>query len=140
MRKIQPLWRQPDETELVLAEDGWLHTGDIGALDAQGFLKILDRKKDMINVSGFKVFPNEVEDIIARHPGVLEAAVIGVTESQTGQGVRLFVVKRDPALNAAEIKRFARENLAAYKVPKIIVFVDALPKSNIGKIIRKDLK
>jgi long-chain acyl-CoA synthetase len=137
---MQGYWRRPDETKLVLTQDGWLHTGDIGALDAQGFLKILDRKKDMINVSGFKVFPNEVEDIIARHPGVLEAAVIGVTDSQTGQGVKLFVVKRDPALNAAEIKRFARENLAAYKVPKIIVFVDALPKSNIGKIIRKDLK
>ena len=137
---MQGYWRQPDETKLVLTEDGWLHTGDIGALDAQGFLKILDRKKDMINVSGFKVFPNEVEDIIARHPGVLEAAVIGVTDPQTGQGVKLFVVKRDPALDAAEIKKFARENLAAYKVPKIIVFIDALPKSNVGKIIRKDLK
>jgi len=137
---MQGYWRRPDETRLVLTEDGWLHTGDIGALDAQGFLKILDRKKDMINVSGFKVFPNEVEDIIVRHPGVLEAAVIGVTDPQTGQGVKLFVVKRDPALDAAEIKIFARENLAAYKVPKIIVFVDALPKSNVGKIIRKDLK
>jgi long-chain acyl-CoA synthetase len=137
---MQGYWRQPDETRLVLAQDGWLRTGDIGALDAQGFLKILDRKKDMINVSGFKVFPNEVEDIIARHPRVLEAAVIGVTDPQTGQGVKLFVVKRDPALDAAEIKEFARENLAAYKVPKIIVFVDALPKSNVGKIVRKDLK
>jgi long-chain acyl-CoA synthetase len=137
---MQGYWRRPDETKLVLTEGGWLHTGDIGALDAQGFLKILDRKKDMINVSGFKVFPNEVEDIIAGHPGVLEAAVIGVTDPQTGQGVKLFVVKRDPALDVAEIKKFARENLAAYKVPKIIVFVDALPKSNVGKIIRKDLK
>jgi long-chain acyl-CoA synthetase len=137
---MQGYWRRPDETKLVLTEGGWLHTGDIGALDPEGFLKILDRKKDMINVSGFKVFPNEVEDIIARHPGVLEAAVIGVSDPQTGQGVKLFVVKRDPALEAAEITKFARENLAAYKVPKTIVFVDALPKSNVGKIIRKDLK
>ena len=137
---MQGYWQRPDETKLVLTEGGWLHTGDIGAFDAEGFLKILDRKKDMINVSGFKVFPNEVEDVIARHPGVLEAAVIGVSDPQTGQGVKLFVVKRDPALEAAEITKFARESLAAYKIPKTIVFVDALPKSNVGKIIRKDLK
>jgi long-chain acyl-CoA synthetase len=137
---MQGYWQRPDETKLVLGVDGWLRTGDIGALDAQGFLRILDRKKDMINVSGFKVFPNEVEDVIAGHPGVLEAAVIGIADPQTGQGVKLFVVKRDPELAAAEITKFARENLAAYKVPKTIVFVDALPKSNVGKIIRKDLK
>jgi long-chain acyl-CoA synthetase len=137
---MQGYWQRPDETKLVLTEGGWLHTGDIGSFDAEGFLKILDRKKDMINVSGFKVFPNEVEDVIARHPGVLEAAVIGVSDPQTGQGVKLFVVKRDPALEAAEITKFARESLAAYKIPKTIVFVDALPKSNVGKIIRKDLK
>ncbi len=137
---MQGYWRRPDETKLVLTADGWLHTGDIGSLDAQGFLKILDRKKDMINVSGFKVFPNEVEDVISRHPGVVEAAVIGVADPQTGQGVKLFAVKRDPALTAAELTKFARESLAAYKVPKTIVFVDTLPKSNVGKIIRKDLK
>ena len=137
---MQGYWQRPDETKLVLTEGGWLHTGDIGSFDAEGFLKILDRKKDMINVSGFKVFPNEVEDVIARHPGVLEAAVIGISDPQTGQGVKLFVVKRDPALEAAEITKFARESLAAYKIPKTIVFVDALPKSNVGKIIRKDLK
>ena len=133
-------WQRPDETKLVLTEGGWLHTGDIGAFDAQGYLKILDRKKDMVNVSGFKVFPNEVEDIIAQHPGVLEAAVIGVADPHTGQAVKLFVVKRDAALNEAELTKFAREQLAGYKVPKVIVFVDSLPKSNIGKIIRKDLK
>jgi long-chain acyl-CoA synthetase len=137
---MQGYWRRPDETNLVLTADGWLHTGDIGSLDAEGFLKILDRKKDMINVSGFKVFPNEVEDIISRHPGVVEAAVIGVADPQTGQGVKLFVVKRDPALTAAELTKFARESLAAYKVPKTIVFADSLPKSNVGKIIRKDLR
>ena len=137
---MQGYWQRPDETRLVLGEDGWLHTGDIGAFDAQGFLRILDRKKDMVNVSGFKVFPNEVEDVIAQHPGVLEAAVIGVADPNTGQGVKLFVVKRDPAVTADDLTKFARERLAGYKVPKTIVFVDSLPKSNVGKIIRKDLK
>ena len=137
---MQGYWQRPDETKLVLGADGWLHTGDIGALDAQGFLKILDRKKDMVNVSGFKVFPNEVEDVVVQHPGVLEAAVIGVADPHTGQSVKLFVVKRDPAVTEAELTAFARERLAAYKVPKVIVFVDSLPKSNVGKIIRKDLR
>jgi len=133
-------WHRHEESKLVLTEDGWLHTGDIGAFDDEGFLKILDRKKDMVNVSGFKVFPNEVEDVMAQHPGVLEAAVIGVADPHTGQSVKLFVVKRDPALTEADLTKFARERLAAYKVPKVIVFVDSLPKSNVGKIIRKDLK
>jgi long-chain acyl-CoA synthetase len=133
-------WQRPDESGFVLTPGGWLHTGDIGAFDAEGFLKILDRKKDMVNVSGFKVFPNEVEEVIAQHPGVLEAAVIGVADPHTGQGVKLFVVRRDPALIEADLTKFARERLAAYKVPKVIVFVDSLPKSNVGKIIRRDLK
>jgi long-chain acyl-CoA synthetase len=137
---MQGYWHRADESKLVLTDGGWLHTGDIGAFDAEGFLKILDRKKDMVNVSGFKVFPNEVEDVMAQHPGVLEAAVIGVADPHTGQGVKLFVVKRDPAVTEADLTKFARERLAAYKVPKVIVFVDSLPKSNVGKIIRKDLK
>ncbi len=137
---MEGYWQRPDESKLVLTGGGWLHTGDIGAFDPQGYLKILDRKKDMVNVSGFKVFPNEVEDVIAQHPGVLEAAVIGVADPHTGQGVKLFVVKRDAALTEAELTKFARERLAGYKVPKVIVFVDSLPKSNVGKIIRKDLK
>jgi long-chain acyl-CoA synthetase len=137
---MQGYWQRPDETTLVLNADGWLHTGDIGAFDNEGFLKILDRKKDMVNVSGFKVFPNEVEDVMARHPGVLEAAVIGIPDPNTGQAVKLFVVKRDPALTEADLKAYAREQLAGYKVPKVVVFVDSLPKSNIGKIIRKDLR
>jgi long-chain acyl-CoA synthetase len=137
---MQGYWQRPEETKLVLTADGWLHTGDIGEFDPQGFLKILDRKKDMVNVSGFKVFPNEVEDVMAQHPGVLEAAVIGVIDEHTGQAVKLFVVKRDAALTAAELIKFARERLAGYKVPKVIEFVDSLPKSNIGKIVRKDLK
>ncbi len=137
---MQGYWQRPDESKLVLTADGWLDTGDIGAFDSEGFLKILDRKKDMVNVSGFKVFPNEVEDVMAQHPGVLEAAVIGVPDAATGQAVKLFVVKRDPAVTEAELKKFARERLAGYKVPKTIVFADSLPKSNVGKIIRKDLK
>jgi len=137
---MQGYWHRHEETKLVLTEDGWLHTGDIGALDPQGFLKILDRKKDMVNVSGFKVFPNEVEDVIAQHPGVLEAAVVGVPDQHAGQAVKLFVVKRDPELTTTDLTQFSRERLAGYKVPKVIEFVDSLPKSNIGKIIRKDLK
>jgi long-chain acyl-CoA synthetase len=132
-------WRRPDETAHVLTSDGWLKTGDIGALDPAGFLRLLDRKKDMINVSGFKVFPNEVEDIAMLDPGVLEAAVIGVPDLRTGQAVKLFVVKRDPALTKADLDKFLHERLAGYKRPTTIEFRDELPKSNIGKILRKDL-
>jgi long-chain acyl-CoA synthetase len=132
-------WQRPDETALVLTADGWLKTGDIGAFDSEGFLRLLDRKKDMINVSGFKVFPNEVEDVVMLHPGVLEAAVIGVPDLRTGQGVKLFVVKRDPALTKADLSDFLHSRLAAYKRPTTIEFRDQLPKSNIGKILRKEL-
>ncbi len=132
-------WQRPDETVLVLTADGWLKTGDIGAFDAEGFLRLLDRKKDMINVSGFKVFPNEVEDIAMLDPGVLEAAVIGVPDLRTGQAVKLFVVKRDPALTKADLSKFLHDRLVAYKRPTIIEFRDELPKSNIGKILRKEL-
>jgi len=132
-------WRRPDETAAVLTADGWLKTGDIGMLDAQGYLKLLDRKKDMVIVSGFKVFPNEVEDIAAQHPNVREAAVIGVPDERTGQAVKLFVVKGDAALTDGDLRAFLRERLVNYKVPHVIVFRDALPKSNIGKILRKEL-
>ncbi len=132
-------WQRPDETAHVLTADGWLKTGDIGAFDAEGFLTLLDRKKDMINVSGFKVFPNEVEDVAMLDPGVLEAAVIGVPDLRTGQGVKLFVVKRDPALTKVELSKFLHDRLAGYKRPTIIEFRDQLPKSNIGKILRKEL-
>jgi len=132
-------WQHPADTKHVLAADGWLHTGDIGAFDSEGFLKLLDRKKDMINVSGFKAFPNEVEEIAMQHPGVREAAAIGVPDARTGQTVKLFIVRRDPALNKDDLTQFMRVRLAGYKVPTIIEFVDALPKSNIGKILRKEL-
>jgi long-chain acyl-CoA synthetase len=132
-------WGRPDETRNVLTAEGWLHTGDIGALDAAGYLKLLDRKKDLVIVSGFKVFPNEVEDVAVQHPGVTEAAVVGVPDARTGQAVKLFVVKTDPALTKAELTKFLRANLVNYKVPRIIEFRDHLPKSNIGKILRKEL-
>jgi long-chain acyl-CoA synthetase len=132
-------WRRPVESKHVLTADGWLRTGDIGVFDAQGFLKLLDRQKDMVNVSGFKVFPNEVEDVAMQHPGVLEAAAIGVPDERTGEAVKLFIVKRDPALDAADLGKFLRARLVNYKVPHIIEFRDHLPKSNIGKILRKEL-
>jgi long-chain acyl-CoA synthetase len=136
---MQGYWRRPDETKAVLTADGWLRTGDIGTFDAQGYLKLLDRKKDMIIVSGFKVFPNEVEDVAMQHPDVLEAAVIGVPDARTGQAVKLFVVRRDPALAADTVTAFLRTRLVNYKVPHIVEFRDSLPKSNIGKILRKEL-
>jgi long-chain acyl-CoA synthetase len=136
---MQGYWGRADETKAVLTADGWLHTGDIGTFDAQGYLKLLDRKKDMVVVSGFKVFPNEVEDVAMQHPDVLEAAVIGVPDERTGQAVKLFVVRRDPALTAAGLDEFLRDRLVNYKRPHIIEFRDSLPKSNIGKILRKEL-
>jgi long-chain acyl-CoA synthetase len=136
---MQGYWQRPDETKGVLTDDGWLRTGDIGVFDAQGFLKLLDRKKDMVIVSGFKVFPNEVEDIAMTNPSVLEAAAVGVPDEHTGEAVKLFVVKRDAALDAAGLRKFLREKLVNYKVPRIIEFRDQLPKSNIGKILRKEL-
>jgi long-chain acyl-CoA synthetase len=137
---MQGYWRRPEETRKTLTADGWLRTGDIGRIDPDGFLKLLDRKKDMIIVSGFKVFPNEVEEVVAGHPDVLEAAVIGVPDARSGQAVKLFVVPRDPAPDEAELRRYCHDNLAAYKVPRLIEFREALPKSSVGKILRKELR
>ncbi len=136
---MQGYWGRPDETRRTLTPDGWLLTGDLGTIDARGFVKLLDRKKDMIIVSGFKVFPNEVEDVVAQHPGVLEAAVTGVPDARTGQVVKLFVVRRDPTLTEAALRAYCRDNLTGYKIPRLIEFRDSLPKSNIGKILRKEL-
>jgi long-chain acyl-CoA synthetase len=136
---MQGYWGRSAESEAVLTAGGWLRTGDIGTFDAEGFLKLLDRKKDMVIVSGFKVFPNEVEDVTMQHPDVLEAAVIGVPDERTGQAVKLFVVKRDPALNEADLRKYLSERLVNYKRPHIIEFRDNLPKSPIGKILRKEL-
>ncbi len=132
-------WQRPEETAKVMAGE-WFLTGDIGVMDADGYVTIVDRKKDMVVVSGFNVYPNEVEDCLATHPGVLEAAVIGVPDDTTGEAVRAFVVARDKGLTEADIRAFAREHLTAYKVPKTVTFRDELPKSNVGKILRKDLR
>jgi long-chain acyl-CoA synthetase len=137
---MQGYWGRAEETRKVLTDDGWLQTGDVGLIDPQGFVKLQDRKKDMIIVSGFKVFPNEVEDVVALHPGVLEAAVIGVPDERTGQAVKLFVVRRDPELNEAAMRQYCHDNLTGYKRPKLIEFRERLPKSNIGKILRKELQ
>lgn len=133
-------WQLPHETAAVLGADGFLATGDVGLITAEGYLKIVDRVKDMILVSGFNVYPNEVEDVVMKHPGVLEAAVIGVPDNMTGEAVKLFVVKKHPNLTAADIIAHCREGLTGYKVPRHIEFRGALPKSPIGKILRRQLR
>lgn len=133
-------WRQPEETAKVMMSDGFLRTGDLAVVDAQGFIRLVDRKKDLIVVSGFKVFPNEVEDVIALHPGVREVAVIGVPDGHSGEAVKAFVVKRDAALTAEALIAHCRKTLVAYKVPHQIEFRDDLPKSNVGKILRRVMK
>jgi long-chain acyl-CoA synthetase len=133
-------WKRDDETEKVITRDGWLKTGDIATMSETGFFKIVDRKKDMILVSGFNVYPNEVEDVLAAHPKILEVAAVGVPDERSGEVVKVFVVKRDPSLTAEEVIRFARENLAGYKVPHQVEFRTDLPKTNVGKILRRELK
>jgi long-chain acyl-CoA synthetase len=132
-------WRRPDETAKTMRGD-WFLTGDIGVMDGDGYIRIVDRKKDMVVVSGFNVYPNEIEDCLATHPGVLEAAVIGVPDAATGEAVKAFIVARDTGLTQADIRAHCKEHLTAYKVPKIVEFRDDLPKSNVGKILRKDLR
>ncbi|WP_064644466.1 AMP-binding protein [Moraxella catarrhalis] len=133
-------WNRLDETEKVMTKDGFFRTGDIGVMDDRGFIKIVDRKKDMILVSGFNVYPNEVEDVITAHPKVIECGVIGVPDDHSGEVVKVFVVKKDPSLTADEVRTWAKENLTGYKRPKYIEFISELPKSNVGKILRKELR
>ena len=133
-------WKRPKETSGVLSNDGWLHTGDIGFMDEAGFVQIVDRKKDMILVSGFNVFPNEVEEVIADHPGVVEVGVIGKPDEHSGEVVMAIVVKNDESLTEDALRAFCREGLTSYKVPKSIVFTDELPKTNVGKILRRELR
>ena len=133
-------WQRPEATTEILSADGWLKTGDIGRMDEQGFVFIEDRKKDMIIVSGFNVYPNEIEDVAAAHPGVLEAAAIGIPHKQSGEAVRLFVVKRDPELTADDLIAHCRKYLTRYKIPREVVFRDELPKTNVGKILRRALR
>ena len=132
-------WNKAEETKGAL-RDGWFLTGDIGVMDPDGYFRIVDRKKDMVVVSGFNVYPNEIEDCLARHPGILEAAVIGVPDESTGEAVKAYVVKRDGGLSEADIRAHCKQHLTAYKVPKRVEFRDELPKSNVGKILRKDLR
>jgi long-chain acyl-CoA synthetase len=133
-------WQRQQETAEVLSADGWLQTGDIGRIDRLGFLFIEDRKKDMIIVSGFKVFPNEVEDVVTRHPGILEAAAVGVPDEESGERVKLFVVKKDQSLTESDVAAYCRENLTGYKRPRSIEFRTELPKTNVGKILRRELR
>jgi long-chain acyl-CoA synthetase len=133
-------WQRPDETAKVLGADGWLHTGDIARMDETGYVYIVDRKKDMILVSGFNVYPNEVEDVVMQHPGVAEVAAVGVPDEHSGEVVKLFVVRKDPNLTVEELKKFCHDNLTGYKRPKLIEFRDSLPKSNVGKILRRELR
>ena len=134
------LFRSHSDNAGVFFETEWFRTGDIGVMDADGFFKIVDRKKDMIKVSGFNVFPNEIENVIASHPKVLEVAAIGVPDLKSGEVIKAFIVKRDQSLTEDELKDFCYKNMTNYKVPKYFVFRTELPKSNVGKIIRRILK
>jgi long-chain acyl-CoA synthetase len=133
-------WNRPDETANVMDAEGWLHTGDMARMDEKGFFYIVDRKKDMILVSGFNVYPNEIEDVIALMPGVLEVAAVGVPDDKSGEAVKVVIVKKDPALTAEQVKAHARENLTGYKHPKYVEFRTELPKTNVGKILRRELR
>ncbi|CAN5137235.1 long-chain fatty acid--CoA ligase [soil metagenome] len=133
-------WQRPEETAEVIDADGWLHTGDMAKMDEHGFFYIVDRKKDMILVSGFNVYPNEIEDVIAMMPGVLEVAAVGVPDEKSGEAVKVVVVRRDPALTADQIRTFCREHLTPYKLPRFVEFRTELPKSNVGKILRRELR
>lgn len=137
---MQGYWRRPEQTDKVLKSDGWFHTGDLGVMDEQGFVKVLERKDDMIVVSGFNVYPSEVENVVTEHPGVREVAAIGVPDEKSGQVVKIVVIKTDPKLTEELLLKHCKENLTAYKMPKQIEFRDSLPKSNVGKILRRELR
>ena len=133
-------WQRDDETQKAINREGWFATGDIGVMDERGYVRIVDRKKDMILVSGFNVYPNEIEGVVATHPGVLECAAVGVPDSKSGEAVKLFVVKKDPKLTSDDVLKFCREQLTNYKCPREVEFRKELPKSNVGKILRRELR
>jgi len=137
---MQGYWNQPEETARALDKEGWFHSGDIGLMDENGFIKIVDRKKDMILVSGFNVYPNEIEDVLVTHPGIVEVGAIGVPDEKSTEVVKVVVVKNDPNLSEEDVRNFARERLTGYKVPKYVEFRDELPKTNVGKILRRALR
>ena len=136
---MEGYWKRKSETDEII-KDGWLYTGDIGVIDNDGFIKIVDRKKEMVLVSGFNVFPNEVEHVISSHPKVLEVGVIGVPDKKTTEAVKAVIVKKEDSLTEDEIKSFCKEKLTNYKCPKYVSFSDELPKSNVGKILRRIIK
>jgi len=133
-------WQRPDETAKVIDADGWLATGDIGVMDERGFIRLIDRKKDMILVSGFNVYPNEIEEVLVMHPGISEAAAIGIPDGVQGERIKVFVVRRDPTLTVDDVLAHCRKNLTGYKMPKFVEFRDALPQTNVGKILRRALR
>lgn len=133
-------WNHPEETSKVLTKDGWFHSGDIGLMNEDGFVRIVDRKKDMILVSGFNVYPNEVEEVLAAHPGIVEVGAIGVHDDKSNEVVKVVVVRKDPNLTEQDVINYAREQLTGYKVPKVVEFRDELPKTNVGKILRRALR
>ncbi|WP_395787983.1 AMP-binding protein [Aquimonas sp.] len=133
-------WQRPEDTAKSIDADGWLHTGDVARMDEKGFFYVVDRKKDMILVSGFNVYPNEIEDVIALMPGVLEVAAVGVPDEKSGEAVKIVIVRKDPGLTAEQVKAHAREHLTGYKQPRIVEFRTELPKSNVGKILRRELR
>ncbi|PAT38168.1 long-chain-fatty-acid--CoA ligase [Vandammella animalimorsus] len=137
---MQGYWQRPDETAKVMTADGFFRSGDIGVMNEQGYVRIVDRKKDMVLVSGFNVFPNEVEDVIAMMPGVLECAVVGVPDEKTGEAIKLVIVKREPGLSEEAVRDYAKHNLTNYKRPKHVEFRDSLPKTPVGKILRRELR
>ncbi|MBA4264263.1 MAG: long-chain fatty acid--CoA ligase, partial [Comamonadaceae bacterium] len=133
-------WQRPDETAKVMTSDGFFKTGDIGVMDERGYFKIVDRKKDMVLVSGFNVYPNEVEDVVAQLDGVLECAVVGVPDDKSGEAVKLVIVKKDPALSEEQVREYCKTNLTGYKQPKVVEFRTELPKTPVGKILRRELR
>jgi long-chain acyl-CoA synthetase len=133
-------WNKPDETNLVMTKDGFFKTGDLGFMNSDGYFKIVDRKKDMVLVSGFNAYPTEIEEYICSHEKVFEAAAIGVPDEKSGEAVKLVIVKKDPSLTEQEVIEFCRKGLTSYKVPRVVVFVDVMPKTNVGKILRRALK
>jgi long-chain acyl-CoA synthetase len=133
-------WQRPDETAKVMTADGFFRTGDIGTVDERGYFRIVDRKKDMILVSGFNVYPNEIEDVLSQMPGILECAAVGVPDEKAGEAVKVVLVKKDPKLSEADVRSFCEANLTGYKRPKVVEFRTDLPKSAVGKILRRELR
>jgi len=133
-------WQRPDETAKVMTADGFFRTGDIGMVDERGYFRIVDRKKDMILVSGFNVYPNEIEDVLTQMPGVAECAAVGVADSRTGEAVKVVIVRRDPALTEADVRAYCEQNMTGYKRPRVVEFRDELPKTPVGKVLRRELR